>query len=257
MLHVETSGSGPPLVLVHGFTQTGRSWGEVGRRLADRHEVRAVDAPGHGGSGDVHLDLRAGGDALAEAGGPADYLGYSMGGRFCLHAAVAHPEAVRRLVVVGATAGIRDPAERAARRAADERLASQLEAGGDAGLNRFLRDWLAQPLFADLTPEAADVEARLANRAAGLAASLRLTGTGQQEPLDERLATLAMPVLCVAGERDAKFRAEAERMAAAIGAHARVAVIEGAGHACHLERPADFVEVVESFLTDSRTPARG
>ena len=256
MLNVEASGSGPPLVVVHGFTQTARSWGEVGRRLAQRHRVLAVDAPGHGRSAAVAVGLWEGADELIRAGGTADYLGYSMGGRLCLHAALAAPDRVLRLVLVGATAGIADPAERAARAAADDRLAASLVTGGDAGLPAFLEQWLAGPLFATLAPGAAALETRRANTAAGLATSLTLMGSGAQEPLDGRLGELTMPVLCVVGEHDAKFRAEAERLAAGIGDGATVVVIPCAGHACHLERPGPFVDAVEAWFT-ATAPAPG
>ena len=69
------------LVLVHGFTQTSRSWDPLVADLARDHDVVAVDAPGHGRSSDVDLDLVEGGAWLASTGGPATYVGYSMGGR--------------------------------------------------------------------------------------------------------------------------------------------------------------------------------
>jgi 2-succinyl-6-hydroxy-2,4-cyclohexadiene-1-carboxylate synthase len=211
--------------------------------------VLLVDAPGHGGSARARLDLEGAGRALLEAaGGRADLLGYSMGGRMGLHAALADPVAVRRLVLVGATAGIADPAARARRRVDDLALAASLEEGGDAGVPAFLERWLQGPLFAGLQPGAAGLDARRENTAAGLASSLRLCGTGAQEPLDGRLDRLAMPVLLVVGERDDRFRAEAERLRAALPA-AELAVVEGAGHACHLERPDAFLELVEGWLT--------
>ena len=127
-LFVERWGAGPPrLVLVHGFTQTGRSWATIAADLATDHEVVLVDAPGHGGSGAAPVGLVQGAELLVEAGGPGVYVGYSMGGRLALHAALAAPSSVLALVLVGATAGIEDPAERAARRAADEELAASIE----------------------------------------------------------------------------------------------------------------------------------
>ncbi len=250
--------SGPPerpLALVHGFTQTGRSWGRLARRLAASRTVVVVDAPGHGGSADERLDLWGAGRAVLEAVGRADLLGYSMGGRICLHAAVADPASVGRLVLVGATAGITDPAARERRRADDLALAATLERDGDAGLPGFFERWLASPLFAGLDAEAVGLDARRENTAAGLASSLRLCGTGAQQPLDDRLGVLTMPVLLVAGAHDGKFRAEAERLRAGIRG-AEVAVVEGAGHACHLERPDEFLAVVEAWLTRT-APARG
>ena len=233
------------VVLVHGFTQTRRSWDVVARALAPRHEVVALDAPGHGELAEVALDLWQGARLIAQLGGRAAYVGYSMGGRLCLHVALAHPDFVEALVLVGATAGIRDEDERDGRRRDDEATAARIERDG---VDAFLRDWLAQPLFASLAPEATGVDDRRTNTAVGLAASLRLAGTGAQEPLWDRLHELEMPVLLVAGERDDKFSVLAGEMAAAIGENAHFALVPGAGHAAHLERADAFVEIVTSFL---------
>jgi 2-succinyl-6-hydroxy-2,4-cyclohexadiene-1-carboxylate synthase len=242
------------LVLVHGFTQTATSWRPVVAHLtADLGpavDIVAVDAPGHGTRCDVRADLPTASAMLAEATGRATYVGYSMGGRLCLHVALASPSLVERLVLIGTTPGIEDERERAARRAADEELADEIER---AGVPAFLRRWLAQPLFAGLAPSDADIESRLANTAAGLASSLRLAGTGAQAPLWSRLGELTMPVLVIAGERDTKFTAIGQRMAASIG-DATFAEIEGAGHAVHLERPAQTCAVIVSWLRSRQPP---
>ncbi len=231
-------------MLVHGFTQTGRSWDVVADRLATTHEIVAVDAPGHGGSGEVAADLPTGAGLLGATGDRATYVGYSMGGRLALHFAVARPDLVDRLVLVSATAGVEDADERAARRRADEELAASIERDG---VDAFLTRWLAQPLFATLPAEAAQRADRSRNTAAGLASSLRLAGTGTQEPLWDALPALTMPVLLVAGALDRKFAAIAERMATALP-DATLAVVEGAGHTVHLEQPATFVDLLERWL---------
>jgi 2-succinyl-6-hydroxy-2,4-cyclohexadiene-1-carboxylate synthase len=242
-LAATTSGAGPRLVLVHGFTQTAHSWDALAGALATDHEVVAVDAPGHGGSAGVRAGLVDGAALLGATGGRATYVGYSMGGRLCLHLAVARPDLVERLVLVSATAGIDGAGERAARRASDEVLAASLERDG---VDAFLTRWLAQPLFASLTD--AGLEDRRGNTAAGLASSLRLAGTGSQEPLWGGLPALRMPVLLVAGARDAKFVAAAERMAGLLP-DATLAVVEGAGHSVHLEQPGPFEGVLRTWLT--------
>lgn len=249
MLHAEAHGppDAPPVVLVHGFTQTRRSWRPLLPRLAARHRVLAVDAPGHGRSAATRTDLVEGARLLGETGGEAAYVGYSMGGRLTLHLALARPDLVRRVVLVGATAGLDTEDERADRRAADEALARDLERDG---LDAFLERWLANPLFATLPAGAAALEDRRENTVEGLAESLRRTGTGTQEPLWDRLPRLQVPALLVAGERDAKFTALAERMAAAWGGPATVAVVADAGHACHLEQPERFLDLVEPFLLE-------
>ena len=172
-------------------------------------------------------------------------MGYSLGGRLCLRLALERPDLVRGLVLIGASPGIADPGQREARRAADEVLARRIERDG---VEAFLDAWLGGPLFASLPVEAAGREERLANTAEGLASALRRLGTGVQESLWDRLGELRPPALLVAGERDPKFAGIAREMAAAIGPAARVAVVAGAGHAVHLERPAETAALVEEFL---------
>lgn len=245
MLAYEVDGAGPPVVLVHGFTQTGASWAPLAGRLRRRFQVMTVDLPGHGRSPIVEGGLAEAAAALAATGGPASYVGYSMGGRVCLRLALDFPDQVAALVLLGASPGIEDEAERAARQEADEERAAEVERDGVA---RFLERWLAQPLFATLPEEAAGVDQRLANRVEGLAAALRQLGPGRQEPMWSRLSELGMPVLLMAGERDVRYIEVATRMVAAIGDNARVTLIPGAGHAAHLERSDSFTTEVEAFL---------
>lgn len=249
-LHGERDGSGPRVVLLHGFGQTCRCWGPVAAALAARHEVVRLDAPGHGGSADDAADLPTTGRLIAEAGGPAVYVGYSMGARMALHVATEAPEAVRGLVVLGATPGIEDDAERAQRRAQDHALAQRIRA---QGVDWFVGWWLDQPLFAGLPAGARFEDERRRNSAEGLARSLELAGTGSQAPLWSALSSIEAPVLVMAGEDDERYAAIAERMAAAIGANARLALVPGAGHSAHLEQPAAFLEVVVPWLAVTAT----
>jgi 2-succinyl-6-hydroxy-2,4-cyclohexadiene-1-carboxylate synthase len=235
-------------VLIHGFTQSAQSWGTIGATLAEEHTVIALDAPGHGQSAEVQADLPTGADFMARVGGEAAWVGYSMGGRYALHVALRHPGLVRRLVLVSATGGLDDPHDRAVRRQADEALAVKVET---EGVPAFVAWWLQRPLFATLPPEAAALDSRLGGTAAGLAGSLRLAGTGTQEPLWPELARLEMPVLVVAGSEDRAYLGHGRRLAAGVGSNATLAVVPGAGHACHLERPDAFVEIIRAFLADS------
>ncbi|HUS41767.1 MAG TPA: alpha/beta fold hydrolase [Ilumatobacteraceae bacterium] len=236
------------LVLAHGFTQTARSWATFEQYLHAELpdvETRAVDLPGHGDAAPpADLDLWASASRLVEAGGAGTYVGYSMGGRVALHAALASPDIVQRLVLVGATAGIDDPDERRARLAADDRLASHLEV---VGVPTFIDEWLANPLFAGLKEDTALRSDRLRNTAAGLAASLRAAGTGTQTPLWERLDEIRCPVLVLVGGHDAKFTDLGQRLVAGLRS-AELVVISGAGHSVHLEQPAATAEAIASWL---------
>jgi 2-succinyl-6-hydroxy-2,4-cyclohexadiene-1-carboxylate synthase len=247
-LHSERVGTGPTLVLVHGFTQTGRCWGPVADDLSRDHELVLIDAPGHGRSAEIDADLATGGALIADEGGRGTYIGYSMGGRFALHSALDRPDAVERLVLIGATAGLEDADERAARVADDEARAAHIDA---MGVESFLDEWLALPLFAGLDDAMACRDERLVNTAEGLAGSLRRAGTGNQVPTWDRLVTLDMPVLVVAGSLDLKFTALGRRLVECIGPNAEFVGIDGAGHTAHLEQHRQFIVELRSWLRRS------
>jgi 2-succinyl-6-hydroxy-2,4-cyclohexadiene-1-carboxylate synthase len=231
-------GVAPALVLLHGFTQTRQSWRQTVGALDGRY-TRTVspDLPGHG-----QLSARRPASLAATLAYLAALVdvphvlgGYSMGGRVALHAALARPRLVERLILVGASPGLATEAERAERRAADEALADRIEA---IGVEAFAAEWAALPLW-EGQPERVRAAAnadRLRNTAGGLAAALRGLGTGALPSLWDRLGELSMPVTLVAGEHDAKFRDIAERMAERLP-RPDVVVVEGTGHAPQLERP--------------------
>jgi 2-succinyl-6-hydroxy-2,4-cyclohexadiene-1-carboxylate synthase len=232
------------LVLLHGFTNTGASWDPVVAALPERYRPLAPDLRGHGTASDARpVALPAVIDDVgALAPGVFDLAGYSMGGRLALHAAFALPDRVRRLILIGASPGLADPAERAGRRAADDALADEVEG---MTIEVFAERWAQTPVLAGQPPavQAAVTAQRLRSTPAGLAAALRGLGTGALPSLWERLGELAIPVELVVGERDEKFRGVAERMAAALP-EARVHVVPGAGHAVHLEDPLSVAGII-------------
>jgi 2-succinyl-6-hydroxy-2,4-cyclohexadiene-1-carboxylate synthase len=254
-LHIETAGDGPRVVLVHGFTQTLRSWDRLEQPLRSSYRLTAVDAPGHGLSGAVTASLPDAARLLTDQAGAATYIGYSMGARLCLHAALQRPDLVTGLVLIGGTAGIDDPEARAQRQHDDNALADAIERDG---VTAFLDRWMAQPMFANVPdPDGHGRADRLRNTATGLAGSLRLAGTGAQDSLWPRLHELAMPVLVLAGEHDHKFSDIGHRLVAAIGANARFEVVAQAGHAAHLEQPDRFLAILQPWLAQNPSGAQG
>ncbi len=185
--------------------------------------------------------------AAASGGVPYDLLGYSLGARVALHAALGAPGGLRRLVLIGATGGIEDATRREERIRRDEALAAEAEEDLDA----FLTRWVAQPMFAGLSDPGLDERRR--NTAAGLASSLRLVGTGTQLPLWDRLAELRAPLLAVAGAADVRFALAAARLARAAPSGV-FSLVPGAGHAAHLARPELCARIVREFL-DMGAPA--
>ena len=265
-LHVEVSGSGPPLVLLHGFTGSAGTWRELTSALASEYTTIAPDIVGHARSDapnevDRYCMARATGDlvALLRALGHerAAWLGYSLGGRTALQLTVRHPEAVAALILEGTSPGISDDAERTARVRDDGALAERIE---QDGVPAFVDRWEQIPLFASqlaLPAEArAEVRAtRLGHTATGLANSLRGMGAGAGDPLHGRLAEVSVPVLLLAGSLDTKYVAAVREMARTLP-NATMQEIDGAGHAAHLERPAAFRVALLDFLRPAYPGAR-
>jgi len=239
-------------VALHGFTQTGRLFGRFGVHLAEAHSIVAIDLPGHAGSGTVQTDLPDTAALVAESvrttvgDEPCDLFAYSLGARIALHVLTGTDLRVSRAVLVGATGGIEDPADREHRRLADEKLAAELAGTGD--VDRFLDDWLAGPLFDRLAAmDAVELSERRRNSASGLASSLRLCGAGTQEPLWDRLGALPCPVLAMAGADDIRFASHALRIARLVP-RAVASLVPGGGHAVHLSQPDQAARIVDHWL---------
>ena len=260
-LDVEIAGHGPALVMLHGFTGSGGSWGDFGELLAGSFTTVRIDIVGHGRSDapatlDHYRMPRVASDlvaAVAKAGfDRAHWLGYSMGGRTALHVAAAHPGAVERMVLIGASPGIADRTERETRVAADESLARRIE---DDGIEAFVDHWENIPLFASQRrrlpdPLRARIRAgRLACGTLGLANSLRGMGAGAQEPLHQALAGIDLPTLWLAGSEDSKYMGNGASMAAAMP-RARFLAVTGAGHAAQVEQPEFCAGAITAFLRE-------
>lgn len=232
-------------VFVDGFTQTGGEWRVAAPFEFERRSF--VSAPG---------GLMTFEEAAFSLGGSTDflererrlqrtaYVGYSQGGRLCLQLALDRPDVVHRLVLVSASPGIADDDARATRRAADERLAREIERDG---VDAFLERWLAQPLFATLPKDRSGIDQRRAgNTVERLTYQLRVLGQGAQPSNWDRLGELRMPVLLIVGELDTKYVDIAQRMAERI-ADVRVEIIPAAGHACHLEQPERVAHLLSTW----------
>ncbi len=244
----------PAVVLLHGFTNSGASWQPVISGLGQRYRAHAPDIRGHASASErTPVTLEAVLDDLAGFEEPRFTLaGYSQGGRIALHAALAMPERIERLVLISASPGLEDENERAARRAADERLAERIES---STIEEFATLWAQTPVLSGASAEvmATAEQDRLRSTPIGLAAALRGLGTGALPSLWERLTELRMPTSIIVGERDQKFEAIGREMALRIPTTDRFLVVPGAGHAVHLERPDAVVEELERPLVEHGT----
>ena len=222
------------VTFVPGFMQRGEAWQPVAATLAQRYRVRCVDFATWTFEERVE-ELPAGG-AL---------VGYSMGGRIALHAALRRAGDWSALVLIGVSAGVD---ERDERRRADEKLAAWIE---QHSIEEVVDRWERLPVFATQSDElrARQRAGRLSHSPGELARLLRSAGQGATPPVWDRLHELRCPVLLVAGERDGHYAEAAQRMAGLIP-DARVRIVPGAGHAPQLERPELVAEILDEHLGD-------
>jgi 2-succinyl-6-hydroxy-2,4-cyclohexadiene-1-carboxylate synthase len=255
-LNYTVAGDGVPVTLLHGFTQSGRSWQEVVTKMPDGYRWIVPDLRGHGetvvrpgapSSMDAcTADLEMLWDHLEVA--QTHLVGYSMGGRLALHVAAKRPQRLLSLLTIGAHAGLEEEA-REGRRRGDDAMAARIESDG---LEAFVNYWGSLPMFAGIERRGpsfvAQVRAeRMGNRVSGLAGSLRGMGAGVMEPLWDQLAHVTFPCTFVAGQLDHGYVASARRLAATVPV-GRVEVVLRAGHSVHQERPDAFARVLLDHL---------
>lgn len=253
-LHVEETGCGPPLVLLHGWAMHGGLFTSLVPALAVRYRVAVVDLPGHGHSATV--PLRSLDDAMQvldarfrDAHEPLRVLGWSMGGALALHWARHEPARIERLVLVGSTPRFITASDwpHAMAPATLQRFGDELAVAYRLTLQRFLT---------------LQVQGSDSGRAALHALRDALFARGEPSPqhlrdalvmlrsIDVRddLPHIAAPTLVVAGERDTLTPAAASAWMATALPDARLVTIPGAAHAPFLSHRAAFDAAVLPFL---------
>lgn len=205
--------------------QRADAWAPVAERLAERYPSALHDRA---------TELPAPGRVP---------VGYSMGGRLVLHAALDEPGRWPALVLVGVRAGLDDPA---ARRSADEELAVWME---QHSIEDVVERWESSPVFASQNAEQRDAQrpGRLSHDPALLAQELRAYGQGAMPQVWDRLGALEAPVLLIAGELDDPYVTAGRRMTYLLP-NATFLTIPDSGHAPHVENPAAVAQAIDDFL---------
>ena len=229
------------MLFIPGFMQRGDAWRPVAELLPERYPSTLLDHAEHSFEGRMREIL-----AGANPAEPAILVGYSLGGRLALRAALREPDAFAGIVTVGSTAGIEEGPLRATRVEADEKLASWMEA---MPIEDIVALWERQPLFADQSESLVEAQrpGRLSHDPRSLALLLRTAGQAALDPVWHELPTLDMPLLAIAGARDDGYSAAAKRIAHA-APRARAAIVEDAGHAAHLQRPEEVARLITEFV---------
>jgi pimeloyl-ACP methyl ester carboxylesterase len=258
---VFTSGTGPPLVLVHGTAGDHTTFRVVGPILAARRTIHAIDRRGRGASGDAasyaiereYDDLAAVARAIAgEAGKRVDVVGHSYGGRCALGAAL-RTDAIARVVCYE---GAPPPTD-----------VSYQPAGLEGELRRLLEAGRTDELYATfLTRVVGLPPAELAAyrddpvwpvRVATAATIVRELEAERSPAAGlDALAAVRQPVLQILGGESLPVFARATAALDERLADSRVAVIPGARHAAHHTHPEAFVAAVLGDPADGPAPMR-
>jgi len=263
-LHIDSYGSGAPLLLIHGWGMHGGMWGSVTEQLAEHFRVLAVDLPGHGfsvGSGKWKVES---GKAVPHS--PLDFIveqlssqfdeplavcGWSLGGQIALRWAAREPDKIKSLVLVASTPcfAARDDWLFGMARETLQQFATELQQNHAATLRRFLA-----------------LQVRGSEGERELLASLRelLFSRGEPQPealrsgleilrdadLRSALPEIRQPTLVIAGERDRLTPPRASHYLAQMLPDARLVEIEGAAHAPFLSHPKIFIQHLKSFMNE-------
>src|ERR1700722_4447013 len=239
-IHYQVHGSGPALLLTHGYSSTSEMWQGQIEALSKHHQLVLWDMRGHGRS-DYPDDPAAYSEALTiadmaalldEVGARTAIVGgLSLGGYMSLAFYRAHPERVTALLIIDTGPGFKK----------DDARETWNQRAHDPGA-RFGREALA--VLKSASRERATVSHR---DASGLARAARGMLTQRDAKVIEVLPEIKVPSLVVIGADDTPFLAASDYMAAKIPG-ARKAVIPAAGHAVNIDQPQAFIEAVMPFL---------
>ncbi|MHB1117513.1 pimeloyl-ACP methyl ester esterase BioH [Sideroxydans sp.] len=250
-LHVDVTGQGRPLVMLHGWGMHGGIWGDAVIRLSDDFEVHNVDLPGHGASeaqNDFTLDSII--EALdAQFGEPVAVLGWSLGGIIAQYWAARSPQKIERLILMASTPCFTEREDWLFGMAGEtlQQFAAELEKNHAATLRRFLalqvrgseneRELLMalrEQLFSRGEPDLS-----------ALRGGLEIL---RDADLRESLSCIKQPTLAIAGQRDKLTPPQASHYLAQVMPNARVVEIEGAAHAPFLSHIDTVVQHIKRFL---------
>jgi pimeloyl-ACP methyl ester carboxylesterase len=246
-------GSGPVVVLVHGFPLDGAMWSGVARALASKFRVLKPDLPGRGhneapapGSIDGYADFVEA--VLSDLPGPVGLAGFSFGGYISLELMKRRPEKIRALALVDTRASADDAAGKAKR---DETIAT-VRADGVRPIVESMPAKLLSPESLG-RPDLVERVQRMISRQKPETVEADLTAMRDRPDSTGFLSDIAVPTLVVVGSQDALTPpGDSERMSAAIPG-ARLVTVAGAGHLTPMERPKAVAEALSEFFVSALT----
>lgn len=253
-LSFNETGSGDPVIILHGLFGSKRNWSAIGKQLGRRHRVLTIDLRNHGESpwDSVHTYPAMAEDVArlieAEAGGSATVVGHSMGGKVAMILALTRPDLVERLVVVDIA-----PAP------SGGTLIDYIHTMQDLPIGRFTRRSEVETALADTIPEPgirAFLSQNVKSDPDGLSWMINLDAL--EANFDAILdfpeipegTHFKKPTLFIAGEKSDYIRPHHQAEIDRLFPHSELEVIARAGHWVHAEAPGPFIDVLTRFLPD-------
>lgn len=242
----EITGAGPDLVILHSLLTNRRSFDEVLDTLAGSYRVHLLDLPGFGDTTLVDRDIlaygRLVGDYLGELAEPAVVMGNGLGGFIALATAIAAPDRVARLVIVGAGPGFDDN-----QRQAFTGMAARAEEAGMAGVVEVAVRRIFSEAFLAEHPQHHE-QRRAVLLETPVPAFRNACLALYSLDLRPHLATVAMPVLIVVGSEDQATPPAMARELQGLLPDARLIELPGVAHGPQIQEPGTFLAAVRSFL---------
>jgi pimeloyl-ACP methyl ester carboxylesterase len=255
-LYAEVAGEGPEIVLFHEGICDSRMWDSQWDTYTRSHRVLRFDFRGFGRSPLDPGPFASARDAIElmdrHGFGRAALVGVSLGGRVALEVALAAPERVRALVLVGSGLPGHDWSDEM--KASWEQEEAALREGDlDRAVDVVLRTWVAGPgrKLEDVDPDVRARVAEMQRRAFELQASIEEDDEELLvDDVAQRIGEITAPTLVIVGEADAPdIHAIAQRLAHEIPG-ARFEEIADTAHVPSMERPEEFDRLVLAFLDD-------
>lgn len=250
-LHTESFGSGPDLVMVHGWAMHSGVWRDFAERLADQVRITLIDLPGHGFSGEIEdFSLETVSSALVQAAPErAHWLGWSLGALLASSVAVHYPERVRGVVLMaGSPRFVTAPDWPGVAAELLAQVADNLEANFEGTLKRFIAlqtFGLDDPraVARDLEPRLKECEPPLPSALQG---GLRIL---QEADLRDALRRSGIPGLALLGARDRLVPREIGPALEALAPNLETLVLEGAAHLPFATHPETAASRVLDFVS--------